>query len=99
MNSNYSLEETILDTELRHINFFNGRLLTVGRLGTRAERATHPFKLSRDGVWAPALLPRPVVLGESYLSESLIDAGPPPFALRHVITGRDCLNRKPTIAP
>ena len=30
MNSYYSLEETIVDTELRHINFFNGRLLTSG---------------------------------------------------------------------
>ena len=30
MNTYYSLQETILDTELRHINFFNGRLLTSG---------------------------------------------------------------------
>jgi phage tail-like protein len=47
---------------------------------------------SRD----PALLPRPVVLGESYLSESLIDAGPPPSGPGRIITGRDRLNRKPT---
>jgi hypothetical protein len=32
MNSNTALEEAILDTELRHINFFNGRLLTGGDL-------------------------------------------------------------------
>src|SRR4051812_41911183 len=28
MNTDYALTEAILDTELRHINFFNGRLLT-----------------------------------------------------------------------
>jgi hypothetical protein len=32
MNSSTALEEAILDTELRHINFFNGRLLTGGDL-------------------------------------------------------------------
>jgi hypothetical protein len=32
MNSDTALEEAILDTELRHINFFNGRLLTGGDL-------------------------------------------------------------------
>ena len=47
---------------------------------------------SRD----PALLPRPVVLGETYLSESLIAAGPPPSGPGRIITGRDRLNRKPT---
>jgi len=47
----------------------------------------------------PALLPRPVVLGEFSLSESLIDAGPPPSAPGRIIMGRDRLNRKPTITP
>lgn len=47
---------------------------------------------SRD----PALLPRPVVLGESYLSESLIDAGPPPSGPGRIITGRDRVDRKTT---
>jgi hypothetical protein len=32
MNTNYSLSEAIPDSELRHINFFNGRLLTGGDL-------------------------------------------------------------------
>ena len=32
MSSDYSLTEAILDSELRHINFFNGRLLTGGDL-------------------------------------------------------------------
>jgi hypothetical protein len=32
MNTNYSLTEAIPDSELRHINFFNGRLLTGGDL-------------------------------------------------------------------
>jgi phage tail-like protein len=44
----------------------------------------------------PALLPRPVVLGESYLSESLIDAGPPPSGPGRIITGRDRVDRKTT---
>lgn len=32
MNTNYSLSEAIPDSELRHVNFFNGRLLTGGDL-------------------------------------------------------------------
>ncbi len=32
MNSDSALEEAILDSDLRHINFFNGRLLTGGDL-------------------------------------------------------------------
>jgi hypothetical protein len=32
MNTSPALDEAILDTELRHINFFNGRLLTGGDL-------------------------------------------------------------------
>jgi hypothetical protein len=40
MNSYYSLEETIPDSELRHINFFNGRLLSGEDLSAERE-ATH----------------------------------------------------------
>ena len=42
MNSDTALEEAILDTELRHINFFNGRLLTGGDLETeQSTQHTH----------------------------------------------------------
>jgi hypothetical protein len=34
MNAEFDLEEAILDTELRYINFFNGRLLTGGDLSS-----------------------------------------------------------------
>ena len=47
----------------------------------------------------PALLPRPTVLGESYLSESLIGAGPPPSGPGRIVAGHDRLQRKRTINP
>jgi hypothetical protein len=46
MNSNTALEEAILDTELRHINFFNGRLLTGGDLeAEQSAQHTHSWHL------------------------------------------------------
>jgi phage tail-like protein len=47
----------------------------------------------------PALLSRPTVLGESYLSESLITSGPPPSLPGRIVMGRDRLKRKPTHHP
>jgi len=44
----------------------------------------------------PALLPRDTILGESYLSESLITPGPPPSLTGRIVLGRDRLKRKPT---
>lgn len=44
----------------------------------------------------PALLPRDTILGESYLSESLITPGPPPSLTGRIVVGRDRLKRKPT---
>jgi phage tail-like protein len=44
----------------------------------------------------PALLPRDTILGESYLSESLLTPGPPPSLTGRIILGRDRLKRKPT---
>jgi phage tail-like protein len=44
----------------------------------------------------PALLPRDTILGESYLSESLITSGAPPSLSGRFVTGRDRLKRKPT---
>lgn len=40
MNTDSALDEAILDSELRHINFFNGRLLTGGDLEDE-QRAQH----------------------------------------------------------
>ena len=50
MNSNYSLEETILDTELRHTKFFNGRLLTGGDLQADHLPEWLPKRKTGDGV-------------------------------------------------
>ena len=91
MNSNYSLEETIPDTQLRHIIFFNGRLLTGDLEPGQSAQHAHSRYLG--------MAVRPGLLGGSYLSESLIDAGPPPSGQGRIIMGRDRLNRKPTITP
>lgn len=47
----------------------------------------------------PALALRPTVLGESYLSESLITSGPPLSRQGRIVTGRDRLKAKPTKNP
>jgi len=47
----------------------------------------------------PALLPRETILGESYLSESLIASGPPPSFPGRIVMGRHRLKRKPTNNP
>jgi phage tail-like protein len=43
----------------------------------------------------PALQLRETILGESYLSESLITSGPPPSLPGRIVMGRDRLKRKP----
>jgi len=54
MNSDYSLSEAILHPELRHINFFNGRLLTGGDLeaeqGVQHAHARHLGEATGEGV-------------------------------------------------
>jgi phage tail-like protein len=47
----------------------------------------------------PALALRPTVLGESYLSESLITSGPPPSRPGRIVLGRDRLKVQPTKNP
>ena len=47
----------------------------------------------------PALQPRETILGQSYLSESLITSGPPPSLPGRIVMGRDPLKRKPTNNP
>jgi phage tail-like protein len=47
----------------------------------------------------PALLPRNTVLGESYLSESLVASGPPPSFPGRIVLGRDRLKRTNTKHP
>ncbi len=44
----------------------------------------------------PALLPSPAVLGQSYLSESLVATGPPPSFPGRIVMGRDRLKRMKT---
>jgi hypothetical protein len=54
MNSNYSLSEAILDSELRHVSFFNGRLLTGGDLeaeqSVQHAHARHLGEATGEGV-------------------------------------------------
>jgi hypothetical protein len=70
MNTATALDEAILDTELRHINFFNGRLLTGGDLETE-QKAQHAHARQLGNAIGP---------GVAFGLEVSPVAGSPPFA-------------------
>ncbi len=78
MNTSPALDEAIIDTELRHIKFFNGRLLTGGDL--EAEQSAQHAHSRQLG----AALGTGVVFG---LEVTAADTSPPHEPIVHITAG------------